>query len=53
MNEMKVLCALIVELMNEYSEDVLEDGTLTISFDCKEYHYECKIERTIKEGEDI
>ena len=53
MIDMQILCSLIHEIMDEYSEDVFEDGTLTFRFDCDDYHYECKIERTIKEGEDI
>lgn len=47
-----MLCILIVELMNGYSEDILEDGELNLSFDCKGYHYECDIKRTLKEGEE-
>lgn len=50
MDEMKALCALIVALMDEYSEFVVEDGTLSFRFDCDDYHYECKVERTLMDG---
>lgn len=53
MNDFEILCNLIVYLMDNYSECMIENGVLTFRFDCKEYHYECKIERTISEGEDI
>ena len=49
MNDLEILCKMITYLMDNYSESMIEDGTLTFRFDCKEYHYECKIERTIKE----
>ena len=50
MIDMQILCSLIHEIMNDYSEDVFEDGTLSFRFDCFDYHYECKVERTLIEG---
>ena len=51
MDDMKILCAYIVSLTEAYSEGFIEDGKLTISFDYDEYHFECTIDRTIREGD--
>lgn len=51
MDDMKILCALIVQMTEDYSEGFFEDGKLTISFDYQDYHFECTIDRTIKEGD--
>ena len=49
MKEMNLLCSLIVQMTEEYSESFFENGTLTICFDCHDYHYEVTVDRTIKE----
>ena len=51
MEDMKILCAYIVKMLEDYSEDMFEDGTLTLSFDYDEYHFECTIDIIIREGD--
>ena len=51
MKDLQILCSLIAQIMDEYSEDVFEDGILTFRFDCFDFHYECKVERTMKEDD--
>lgn len=51
MDDMKILCAYIVKMIDDYSEGMIEDGKLTLSFDYNEYHFECTIDRTIREGD--
>lgn len=52
MNDLQVLCSLIVQIMDKCSEDVFENGSFTLNFDCFDFHYECKVERTLNEGEE-
>lgn len=49
MNEM-MLCSLIINLMDEYSEETFENGELNFSFDHHDYHYECTMKRTLTDG---
>lgn len=51
MDDMKILCAYIVKMVEDYSEGIIENGKLTLSFDYDEYHFECTIDRTIREGD--
>ena len=50
-DKLKFVCSLIVDLMEQYSEHVVENGTMSFRFDCNDYHYECEVERTLKEDD--
>lgn len=52
MADFETLCSLIVYIMDYASEGMMEEGTMTFKFDCKEFHYDCKIRRTIREKGD-
>lgn len=53
MREFEMLCSLIVYIMEDASEGMHEKGTMSFKFDCKDFHYECKLRRTLREvGED-
>ena len=48
-----MLCNLIVYIMDYASEDMLEEGTMSFKFDCKDFHYECKLRRTLRENGEV
>lgn len=53
MRDFETLCNLIVYIMDYASESMYEEGTMSFKFDCEDFHYECKVRRTIREdGED-
>lgn len=52
MADFEMLCSLIVYIMDYASEDMMEESTMTFKFDYKEFHYDCKIRRTIREKGD-
>lgn len=53
MSDFEMLCNLIVYIMDYASEDMLEEGTMSFKFDCKDFHYECKLRRTLRENGEV
>ena len=52
MRDFETLCEIIVYIMDYASEGMEEKGTMSFKFDCKNFHYDCKIKRTIRENGD-
>lgn len=52
MSDFETLCNLIVYIMDYSSDYMYEEGTMSFKFDCKDFHYECKLKRTLRENGD-
>ena len=53
MRDFEMLCNLIVYIMDYASESMYEEGTMSFEFDRKDFHYKCKLRRTLREDGEV